>query len=98
MNKTAIALIGLSLLITTVGWFSYKAGVNSEIAAGAKIIAKYQDKQRKMVAELEQAKLKREVIYRDKIKVIKHAVDPSGCADVDAPDSILQQFKTSRAP
>jgi len=98
MNKLLIGAVSISLLITTVGWFSYRAGVNSEIAAGAKVIEAYQDKQRVMVAELEQAKIQREVIYRDKVKIIKQAVDPSKCADTFAPSTILQQFKTSRSP
>lgn len=93
MNKLLYGAIGIALLITVVGWFSYKAGVNSEIAAGAKIISDYQNKQRKMVEELEQAKANREIVYRDKIKIIKEAVDPSGCADTNVPDSILQQLR-----
>jgi len=93
VNKFLIGAIGIALLIAVVGWFSYKAGVNSEIAAGQKIIADYQAKQREMVEELEHFKMKREVIYRDKIKIIKEVVDPSGCIDTNVPNSVLQQLK-----
>ncbi len=96
MNKLIIGAVGISLLISATGWFSYRAGVNSEIAAGSKIIAKYQDKQRKIVRELEKAKHTREVVYRDKIKIINKTIDV--CADIDASPAILQQFKTRRSP
>ena len=96
MYKLLFGAVGIALLVTGVGWFSYSAGVNSEIAAGAKIIADYQDKQREMVEELEQEKKKRKIKYRDKIKVITKVVDV--CADTDAPNLILQQFKASGTP
>ena len=96
MNKLLFGAIGISLLITAVGWFSYKAGVNSEIAAGVKIIAEYQEKEREVVKELEKAEKKREVIIRDKIKIIRQVVD--NCADTDAHPDILLQFRTSGTP
>ncbi len=96
MYKLLFGAVGISLLVTGVGWFSYKAGVNSEIAAGVKIIAEYQEKERKVIKELEKAKKKREATYRDKIKAIKQTIDV--CADTTAPNSILQQFRTSGTP
>ena len=96
MYKLLFGAVGISLLVTSVGWFSYKAGVNSEIAAGVKIIAEYQEKERKVIKELEKAKKNREVITRDKIKIIRQVVDV--CADTNAPDSILLQFRTSSTP
>jgi len=96
VSKLLYGAIGISLLITAVGWFSYKAGVNSEIASGVKIIAEYQEKERQVIKELEKAKKNREVIVREKIKIIRQVVDV--CADTDAPDSILQQLTTSGAP
>ena len=95
MNKILISVVVRALLISGIGWFSYKAGVNSEIAKGAKIISEYQEKQRKIVKELEQAKQNREVIYRDKIKIIKEAADPTSCLTTDAPNSVLQQLPAS---
>ena len=94
MYKLLAGAIVISLLVTGVGWFSYKAGVNSEIASGVKIIAEYQEKERKVIKELEEAKKNREVVVREKIKIIRQVVDV--CADTDAPDSILQQLTTHR--
>ena len=96
MYKLLFGAVGIALLVTGVGWFSYKAGVNSEIAAGVKIIAEYQEKEREVIKELEKAKKKREATYRDKIKAIKQTIDV--CADTNAPDSILLQFRASGAP
>ncbi len=96
VNKLLIGAIGISLLITAVGWFSFKAGVNSEIAAGAKIISDYQAKQRQMVEKLEQAKRERKIVYRDKIKIISEVVD--NCADTTVSPTILQQFRQSDTP
>ena len=96
MYKLLAGAVGISLLVTGVGWFSYKAGVNSEIASGVKIIAEYQEKERKVIKELEKAKKNREVVVREKIKIIRQVVDV--CADTDAPDSILQQLTTSSTP
>ena len=96
MYKLLFGAVGIALLVTGVGWFSYKAGVNSEIASGVKIIAEYQEKERKVIKELEKAKKNREVVVREKIKIIRQVVDV--CADTDAPDSILQQLSTSGTP
>jgi len=98
MSKLLYGAIGISILITAVGWFSYKAGVNSEIASGVKIIAEYQEKERQVIKELEKAKKNREVVVREKIKIIREAVDTTGCLNADAPDSVLQQFTTSSTP
>ena len=96
MYKLLAGAVGISLLVTGVGWFSYKAGVNAEIASGVKVIAEYQEKERKVIKELEKAKKNREVVVREKIKIIRQVVDV--CADTDAPDSILQQLTTSSTP
>jgi len=89
-------LLAGALLVTVIAWFSYKAGVNSEIASGVKIIAEYQEKERQVIKELEKAKKNREVVVREKIKIIRQTIDV--CADTDAPDSILQQFSTRSTP
>ena len=94
MYKLLAGAIGISLLVTGVGWFSYKAGVNSEIASGVKIIAEYQEKERAVIKELEKAKKNREVVVREKIKIIREVVD--NCADADVNPLILQQLTTHR--
>jgi len=96
MYKLLAGAVGIALLVTSVGWFSYRAGVNSEIASGVKIIAEYQEKERAVIKELELAKKNREVIVREKIKIIREAVDTTGCLNADAPDSVLQQLTTHR--
>ena len=94
MYKLLAGAVGIALLVTGVGWFSYKAGVNSEIASGVKIIAEYQEKERQVIKELEKAKKNREVVYRDKIKIIRETVDI--CADATVDPAILQQLTTHR--
>jgi len=96
MNKLLISAVGMAILITVTAWFSYKAGVNSEIASGVKVIAEYQEKERQVIKELEKAKKNREVVIREKIKIIRQVVDV--CASRNAPNSILQQFTAHSTP
>jgi len=98
MYKLLAGAVGIALLVTGVGWFSYKAGINSEIASGVKIIAKYQEKERQVIKELEKTKKALEVKTREKLKTIREVADPTGCIDIDAPDSVLQQLTTSSTP
>ena len=79
---------GLVILALLAGgaWFSYRSGVNHERAEQAANRDKEAKKDEKKVEKVIQYKEKIKVVYRDKIKRIKVAQDPTGCADVKLTD------------
>ena len=72
--------------------FVYKAGINSADESNLKAIKQYQASIIDLWDELEAEKKNVRIEYRDKVIAIKQAQDATGCADTDAPDSILQQY------
>jgi len=70
-------------------YWIYDMGRNAEKARNAMIIEEYRDNQKRLVERLEEANAKERIVVRERIKTVRTAVDPSGCADQRIPDSIL---------
>ena len=77
------ALVGIAWKVHDAG---YQAGVDSEKAASARAIAQAQAREVIKVKEIILWKEKIKVVYRDKIKTIRLAADPTGCLDHDLRD------------
>jgi len=52
--------------------------------------------QAEIADELELAKAERQVVYRDRVRVVEREADPSGCADVRLPSGMLDALGGSR--
>ena len=72
--KLYAILAALSLFMGSL-WFAYDYGRDSERLAQAKIIEKHRQKEADLIEELETAKANREVITRDRIRIVKETVD-----------------------
>lgn len=82
-----IAIVAASLL---AGWrygeMRYTAGADAVTAAYGAANAAAAEKEREDVKEVIKWKEKRVIVYRDRIKEVKVAVDPTGCLDTPLPD------------
>ena len=84
-------IVGVLLLVMAgIAWkihdAGYQAGVDSEKATSAVAIAQAQGREVVKVKEVILWKEKIKVVYRDKIKTIRLAADPTGCLDHDLRD------------
>lgn len=52
------------------------------------------DRETVLLAELEEERARRKVIYVDRIQTIREAPDPAGCADMRVPDGISDSLRT----
>jgi len=71
----------------------YQAGKNKVLANQTKL---FQERDKKIVQlqkEIEDAKTKTRVVYRDRIKHIIEASRSDTCGSTVAPPSVLQQFE-----
>jgi len=75
-----LAIAGISWKIHDAG---YQAGIDSEKSASAIALAQAQGREVIKVKEIILWKEKIKVVYRDKIKTIRLAADPTGCLDHD---------------
>lgn len=82
----AIAGVIILLLLSVGAYFTFQAGVDSERAEQAANRDKARKKDEKKVESVNKFKAKQKVITREKIKHIKQAVDPTGCADIPLVD------------
>lgn len=64
----------------------YIAGADSVTAAYAESLAAAKEKEKENVREVIKWKIKKEVVYRDRIKEIKVADDKTGCLDASLSD------------
>ena len=84
---------GFLAAISATGYFAYSAGIDHERAKNANAIDKEKAVQLERIAELEKQKAKVAIVYREKIKVVREVVDPTGCADSDMPDDLFKQLR-----
>ena len=75
-----LAMAGIAWQIHDAG---YQAGVDSEKAASGLAVAQAQSREVIKVKEVILWKEKIKVVYRDKIKTIRLAADPTGCLGHD---------------
>jgi hypothetical protein len=84
--KTYAYLIAF-LAILGAGWGLYHMGGAATREQASEAARMASERQAELVAELEQAKHKREVIYREKIKVIEASTD--ACMAANLPVDVL---------
>jgi hypothetical protein len=90
----------LLLIVTAIAgswWSGYTMGKDVERQVQERRIAQVQADarmaQEKLADELEAERQKRRIVYRDRIQTVERAPDPTGCADVDLPDGMLQALR-----
>lgn len=84
----------LAVLIGLAGshaW-AYHKGKERERDKATAAALDFREREQVLIAALDEAKQKREVIYRDKIKIIEAATDE--CLDRPLPDSILNLLRS----
>lgn len=95
MNPYAIAAIVIALIGSH--WWMYHQGQQGEIVKAEHAALLYREKEIGLIAQIEEAKTKREVIYRDKIHAIQGAVDPTACLDTPFPAEFLHAIRSPQA-
>ena len=78
-----IQLIICGILLIAVGYFSYNAGADSIRAEMIEAVADAESREKVVVKEVIKWKEKERIVYRDKVKTIRMAADPTGCLDSD---------------
>lgn len=84
----AAAVIGL---VISHGVAYQKGKAREQDKATAEALA-FREREQSLIAQLDEAKQKREVVYRDKIKIIKEAND--ACLDSTLPDNIFDLLRS----
>ena len=98
LKKYKLYLYALGAALVLAGWlgslwFAYGAGKDKILADQAELLKEKDRRIIELQAELEDEQQKIKVVYRDKIRTIRTAADPSGCADAPVAPDILQQLK-----
>lgn len=82
----AVASVIILLLLAVGAYFTFQAGVDAERAEQAANREAAREKDSKKVEKVNKFKEKQKVVIREKIKYIKTAPDPTGCADIPLVD------------
>lgn len=93
MNFNLISIVIALTLITSAFGMGYHLGKQSYQVKEQKAVIQTQEKQNQAVKEVQQQEVKRQIVYRDRLKVIHDATD--NCLDVAAPDSVLRTLRSS---
>lgn len=75
-------------------YFMYDKGIDTERARQAVLIEEAKNEERVKVEEVIKYRDKIKVVYRDRIKKIKVAQDPTGCADTTLGDMGFSRMRT----
>ena len=94
MSIKAFAYIAALVIALGVLWGAYRLGGSQCREASAKSAIEQLERQNVLLAQIEEAKQAREVIYRDKIKIVERVTD--SCTDAPIPESIRLQLSPSR--
>jgi hypothetical protein len=77
-------------------WWTYNQGKQGEkLRQEAKRLTLEQEArkvQETLADELEQARKARKPVYRDRVRYVERAPDPTGCRDAPVPDGVLQRL------
>lgn len=83
-------IIGIVAAVLFTGWrygeMRYTAGADAMTAAFAQAHAAAAEKEKQDVKEVIKWKERTKIVYRDRIKKIKVAEDPTGCLDISLSD------------
>lgn len=91
------AILGAIAALIGTHWFMYSAGQDACQRKADKAALEYREKEIKLLGELEDAKNKREIIYRDRVHTIQGINDPSGCLDTPFPAEFLHAIRSPQA-
>jgi len=84
----------LLIAIIAFTWIhGYQNGKRIAEEKAAKAIVKYQSEMRDLSKKLRIAEDKRNEALRKEKEVIRNAEDPTGCADTNIPDGILERLR-----
>jgi hypothetical protein len=90
------AALGLLTVLGASHLWVYSIGVDRERdrQAALRITMEQQAKARQeaLADELELVRQQRQIVYRDRVRVVERAADPTGCADVDVPGGVLDSL------
>jgi len=84
----------LLFIVNALTWVhGYQSGKRDAEEKAAKTIIRYQSEMRELSDKLRVAEKRRaEIIYKEK-EVIRNVEDPTGCADTNIPDDILERLR-----
>ena len=86
----AYAYAAILLALIGIGWGLHHLGGASCREKSANAAREHVEEQGRLLAQIEDAKQVREVIYRDKIRVVEKST--ADCLDVRLPDDIRMQL------
>ena len=87
--------VGFVLLLIGTFYAGDKHGSNRIIAENQKAVEEKREKENEDIKELEDAKVERQIVYRDRIKVVESTPDLSGCFDAPLPDDVVRRVRES---
>lgn len=92
MKTYVIAGVIIAILVFSGGAYfaGYKAGGTACDKKVQDATLEFRDREDKANLELAESQKEREVIYRDKIKIVREA--SAQCLGTDAPDSVIRLF------
>ena len=88
-------VLGIIGLFVSSLYFAYDYGRNTERLKNATLIEQFRKKEANLMNDLETAKAKREIEYRDRIKVIKETVDD--CINRPISQPLLDSLRSDSA-
>lgn len=92
----AYVAIGLCIALSISHGYMYHKGKARERDKATAAALEFREKEQKLIAALDEAKQKREIIYRDKIKIVKEADD--ACLDTPISPDIGRVLRSLNDP
>ena len=92
MSIKAFAYIAAIVIALGALWGAYRLGGSQCREDSAALAVEHLEKQNSLLGQIEEAKQAREVVFRDKIKIVERVTD--SCTDVPIPESIRLQLST----
>lgn len=92
MPRLYIYFAGL-LIVAGLLYGAYHAGQLAERDKVHQAVTDFRDREAKLLDDLEQARAERQIEYRDRIRVIRQAVDPTSCADQKITPAIKESLQ-----
>jgi len=88
--------VGFTALLVFTHSRAYDYGKLSERDAMARAVAEHQTREASLLDEREAQRKKVRVEYRDRIKVVKAAADPTNCIDSELPPALLKSLRSDK--
>jgi hypothetical protein len=84
-------VVAIALLVFT-HWRAYDYGRLGEREQVRQALAKHDEREARLIEELESERKKVRVEYRERIKIVQKAADPVACIDERLPAALLKSF------